>query len=86
VHWNRADRIIDAEILERVDSPDDDESAADADEKRANRIYPVTGAGDCNETGQESVGREREIPLLRSNIGVDQGGEAGRTGGEGRVE
>ena len=83
---NGADRIVDAEVFERIDSPDYHEASADADEEGADRVDPVAGTGDRNQASQESVGRQRQIPLLRAYIRVDQRGQSGRASSERRVE
>ncbi len=46
---------------------------------------PVAGAGDGDESGEESVRRVTGVPLLGHEVAVKDGGKARRAGGEGGV-
>ena len=86
VHGYRADRVVDAQVLERVGRPDDHEARDDADEERPGGAHPVTGAGDRHEAREESVGREAEIPFLHAGERVEERRQACRTRRHCRVE
>jgi hypothetical protein len=78
VNRNRADGVVDAQIFEQVDSPDHDDSGADTDEERAFRSNPVTGTGDRDQSGQEPVHRQSEVPFaLGFDVGIKERGQAG---------
>ena len=48
-----ADRIIDAEVFEKIDAPHDDDARADSEQEGAFRIDPIAGTGDRDEAGEE---------------------------------
>src|ERR1700682_4302669 len=81
-----ADWIVEAEMFARIDPPDYYEASADADEEGPDWVDPVARTGYRHQTGQESVGQQRQIPLLRADIRVEQRSQSGRARSKRRVE
>src|SRR6185369_16002102 len=49
---------------------------------RSGGANPVTGAGDGHESGQKTIDREADVPLLAQHVSVGHGGEARGAGRE----
>src|ERR1700687_2845953 len=86
MYRDRADRIVDAQVLEQIDTPGHHESRDDSEQERAFRIDPVARTGDRDESGQEAVNRQREIPFAALVIRNEQPGQARRASCNRRVE
>ena len=82
VHGNRADGIVNAEVLEKFDAVDYDDAGDGAEQNRAGGADPVAGAGDGDQSGQEAVDGETHVPLLTHEVGHEHGGETGGAGGQ----
>ena len=63
-----ADRIVDAQPFQEFDAPDYDKSRNSAQQNRSGRSDPVTRTRDRNQTRQESVLHEPNIPFARHRM------------------
>ena len=68
---DRTNRVINPQELQQVQAPDHHTASNQADEEGTYRINPVTRTGNGNQSSQETVDRQAQVPLLRANVGVE---------------
>src|SRR5258708_18662741 len=81
-----ANRVVNTQVFQQVQAPHDDQTAANADEKCADRVYPVTRAGNRHQAAQETVNGQAQIPFPGADIGGEQRGQASGTGSQRRIK
>src|ERR1700674_4868819 len=76
--WNRADRIVDPEPLEKLKA-EHHKNARDAPQKNcAGWTDPIAGTSDGHKTRQEAVRRKAGVPFLAGHISPEHGGQSRR--------
>src|SRR5439155_26924556 len=86
MHRHCTDWVVDAELLERLEADDHRACSNHADEEGSDRLHPVAGAGNRDETGQKPIHGEAQVPLPTAQIRVEQSDQAGRASGQRCVE